>query len=260
MKTKDFTNYDYDLKFIEKHMDAKTAPKENLITSHVWNYQDLQSLALILFRKDQLKLNSQIVNLRVNSSHTKTETVQVKWAYAYSEDILNLETKVTQTGPDTYDISVTVQNPDSSSLFSNSTSKSEYQNVKFVPNQNKNLVCIDNGETIFTREHFWSENDLYLFNEDGSCFEIVKTSDLVEKGEDDSASNSAYVKTTMPGVVVKVNVNAGDSVKKGDVILILEAMKMENMMKATRDGVVEEVFVKMNQFIEAGTNLMKFKE
>ena len=47
----------------------------------------------------------------------------------------------------------------------------------------------------------------------------------------------------MPGTLIKVNVKAGDSVKKGDVLCILEAMKMENEVCAPSDGVVASVNV-----------------
>ena len=42
--------------------------------------------------------------------------------------------------------------------------------------------------------------------------------------------------------------------------MILEAMKMENMIKANKDGIVEEVLVRTDQFVEAGTTMVKFVE
>lgn len=47
----------------------------------------------------------------------------------------------------------------------------------------------------------------------------------------------------MPGTIVKVNVTAGQAVKKGDVLVVLEAMKMENDIMAPQDGVVASVNV-----------------
>ena len=54
-------------------------------------------------------------------------------------------------------------------------------------------------------------------------------------------SGATSVKAPMPGTILKVNVSAGDSVKKGDVLCVLEAMKMENDICAPADGVVASV-------------------
>ena len=56
-----------------------------------------------------------------------------------------------------------------------------------------------------------------------------------------ATSGAVAVKAPMPGNIIKVNVKAGDSVKKGDVLCILEAMKMENEICAPADGVVAGV-------------------
>lgn len=55
-----------------------------------------------------------------------------------------------------------------------------------------------------------------------------------------SGSGTA-VKAPMPGTILKVNVTAGQSVKAGDIMFILEAMKMENEMVAPTDGTVSQV-------------------
>jgi len=56
-------------------------------------------------------------------------------------------------------------------------------------------------------------------------------------------TGSVVVKAPMPGNIMKVNVKAGDAVKKGDVLCILEAMKMENEIFAPVDGTVASVDV-----------------
>lgn len=57
-------------------------------------------------------------------------------------------------------------------------------------------------------------------------------------------TGSVVIKAPMPGNIIKIGVNAGDSVKKGAVLCILEAMKMENEIMAPQDGVVVSVNVK----------------
>ena len=55
------------------------------------------------------------------------------------------------------------------------------------------------------------------------------------------AQGAVKVNAPMPGKILKVNVNAGTAVKKGDVLLVLEAMKMENEICAPQDGTVATV-------------------
>ena len=56
----------------------------------------------------------------------------------------------------------------------------------------------------------------------------------------------------MPGKILAIKANVGQTVKKGDVILILEAMKMENEIVATDDGAVASINVTAGQTVEAG--------
>lgn len=63
----------------------------------------------------------------------------------------------------------------------------------------------------------------------------------------------------MPGTVLSVNVTAGQSVKKGDVLCVLEAMKMENEIYAPRDGSVASVNVSKGESVESGKILVVLK-
>ena len=60
----------------------------------------------------------------------------------------------------------------------------------------------------------------------------------------------------MPGTILNVNVNVGDTVKKGQVLLILEAMKMENEIVAPNDGKVVSVHVSKGASVNAGDALV----
>jgi len=58
------------------------------------------------------------------------------------------------------------------------------------------------------------------------------------------------VKAPMPGLVLRVMVKEGDTIKTGDALLVLEAMKMENIIKATGEGVVKKVVAQIKQAVE----------
>ncbi len=71
-----------------------------------------------------------------------------------------------------------------------------------------------------------------------------------------SSAPAGTVKAPMPGTVTRILVGAGDEVSVGSVLLIIEAMKMENEIKATAAGRVEKVLVHMGDNVGAGSSLL----
>lgn len=64
----------------------------------------------------------------------------------------------------------------------------------------------------------------------------------------------------LPGKVVRVNANPGIEVKRGDLLLVIEAMKMENEILSTRDGKIKEVFVKAGDTVDTNAKLLVFED
>ena len=106
----------------------------------------------------------------------------------------------------------------------------------------------------------------YKVTVNGNVYEI--TLEVIDKNEIKTAPAAAPVATPaatpaggkeitapMPGTILKVNVKAGDTVKSGDVLMILEAMKMENEIMAPADGVVASVNVSAGASVEGGAVL-----
>ena len=84
----------------------------------------------------------------------------------------------------------------------------------------------------------------------------IKVEDEREKrlraaGGGDVAEGSEYhLKAPMPGLVVAIPVEEGQEIKKGQVLLILESMKMQNELKSPRDGIVSRIKVKAGESVE----------
>ena len=64
------------------------------------------------------------------------------------------------------------------------------------------------------------------------------------------------VKSPMPGNILKINVTLGQKVKEGDVLIVLEAMKMENEIVAPKAGSVAQIAVSKGQVVETGSPLV----
>lgn len=72
--------------------------------------------------------------------------------------------------------------------------------------------------------------------------------------------NPNAITAPMPGSIIQVMVNAGDEVKENDVILILEAMKMENEICAPKAGKIKSIFVTEGQAVSADAQLFEMED
>ena len=66
------------------------------------------------------------------------------------------------------------------------------------------------------------------------------------------------IKAPMPGLVLNISVVEGQEIKKGDNLLILEAMKMENMLKSVTEGVVKKIYISKGDKVEKNQVLIEF--
>ncbi len=73
-----------------------------------------------------------------------------------------------------------------------------------------------------------------------------------------SGARVNLVRAPMPGLIIALMVKDGDAVKAGDTLLVLEAMKMENIIKAPGDAVVQSVKVTMGEGVEKNQVLIEF--
>ncbi len=89
----------------------------------------------------------------------------------------------------------------------------------------------------------------------------VKVEDEREKrlatgGESSVTGGEFHLKAPMPGLVVAVLIDEGQEVRKGEVLIILESMKMQNELKAPRDGIMGRVRVKAGESVEQRQTLL----
>ncbi len=110
----------------------------------------------------------------------------------------------------------------------------------------------------------WAEpqNGTYLVAVDGQTFEVRvedERSRLVKKlgGAEGAAEGIILLKAPMPGLVVRVEVQENDRVTKGQGLVVVEAMKMENEIKAPADGTVKSIKVAPGRAIEKNAVLLE---
>lgn len=76
----------------------------------------------------------------------------------------------------------------------------------------------------------------------------------------DEDSGPFEVNAPMPGLVVRLHVQVGDHIHKGQRLVTIEAMKMENEIKSSGEGLVEQVFVAEQKVVEKGARLLRLSK
>ena len=84
---------------------------------------------------------------------------------------------------------------------------------------------------------------------------VEKSAPVASAPQVAAKEGNVAVSAPMPGKILAVKAKEGDSVKAGDVLLVLEAMKMENDIVAPQDGVVASINVKVGDSVESGAKL-----
>jgi 3-methylcrotonyl-CoA carboxylase alpha subunit len=115
--------------------------------------------------------------------------------------------------------------------------------IAWVSENKDGIIYINFGAIQFTIKR----SDLLSGHQD---FEPEATADLAHSGD---------MKAPMPGRIVSIKVQSGDEVKKGDLMLILESMKMENNILSPIDGIVENVLVRQGEMVDPNTRLVHFR-
>jgi acetyl-CoA carboxylase biotin carboxylase subunit len=133
-------------------------------------------------------------------------------------------------------------------------------NVLELAENSVRLGIDDEDYMVYFAQDQQSEIDLWY---QGQKFHLVDSGLLNNQDFYESTHDSAstdVLKSPMPGKVIKVLSEVGGEVKKGDVLLIVEAMKMENNLIAPRDGKVESVNVKEGEMVDGNKVLLSLEK
>lgn len=130
--------------------------------------------------------------------------------------------------------------------------KNTYHIIKDNESYNLEVLKINPTEKLF----FVKVNGIkYKFNVKDKYDELLHS-----LGMDNLLSTKiSDLKAPMPGLVLDVSVSSGQSVSKGDALLILEAMKMENVIKSPTDGVIKSISVNKGEIVEKNQLILNFE-
>lgn len=125
-----------------------------------------------------------------------------------------------------------------------------------VANRYLQSAHFDDGTQLLVAHHRDGVRHEISFGHRSVTLELHDPLAMRRKRTEETSSGSASVTAMMPGRVVKILVVEGQEVKKGDGLVILEAMKMENEIRAPRDGHVAGISVTAGVTVERGAELV----
>ena len=147
-----------------------------------------------------------------------------------------------------------------------SFSQEEVKNLDFVERAANNYHILKENQSFDVHVVASDFNQKrYTIQVNGNHYEVTISNSLdmliSELGlEANSSQKANNVKAPMPGLIVSIDVNAGQEVSEGEGILVLEAMKMENTLLAPKDGIVKAIMVKAGDKVEKSELLIEMEE
>lgn len=140
----------------------------------------------------------------------------------------------------------------------------ESDNITLNDSDVNNQIILDNNKAkLVSVKEVNHELKRYQIQIDGRTYQ-VQISDAVDQQilkmnlKSKKSNKLKELRAPMPGQVRQVNVQVGDEVDSGDSLFILEAMKMENVLKSPVNGIVSELFVKPGESVEKNQILLSF--
>ncbi|NMD37808.1 MAG: acetyl-CoA carboxylase biotin carboxyl carrier protein subunit [Christensenellaceae bacterium] len=115
-------------------------------------------------------------------------------------------------------------------------------------NGNKYLVEIDNFSAKILKKTNESFETLDIDNKE---YAYVPDFDFTEE-----ENSTSIIKATLPGTVIEIDVSVGTKVKKGEKLMVLESMKMENVLTAPHDCLIEEILVSIGSYVTKEQDLV----
>ncbi|MFH2096307.1 MAG: biotin/lipoyl-containing protein, partial [Bacteroidota bacterium] len=150
------------------------------------------------------------------------------------------------------------------------TGEKSYRFMVGAENYEASIIYIENDEIDYTigNDSFFAkltrEGNGHSIAINGKKFMLERYDILSEESQagdgDTAGAGDNMIKSPMPGKVFKIHVQEGDKVAKGDALIVVEAMKMENSIASSKEAVVKKVNVSLGDMVEITTVLVELEE
>lgn len=128
------------------------------------------------------------------------------------------------------------------------------------PNPNLHSLRLEDGTQFLIIHHRTGARHELAFGDASVHLEVHDPLAMKRRrNQDDLAGDSDVVKAVMPGRVVRILVEPGQEIRKGQGLLVIEAMKMENEISSPRDGKIAAIHVDAGRTVEGGAELVSIE-
>ena len=133
--------------------------------------------------------------------------------------------------------------------------------VEFIQYDNRQMKVMLNGrtETVYCSVNDEQKTIVNFHGLNFTCFRTDQLNDTLDYACKEQVNDKSRLVSPMPGKVVKINVKEGDGVKEGTIMMVVEAMKMENNIVATGTAKVKRVFVEEGQMVDNKLQLLELE-
>ena len=133
--------------------------------------------------------------------------------------------------------------------------------VEFIQYDNKQLKIMLNGrtETVYCSVNDEQKTIVNFHGLNFSCFRTDQLNDTMDYSCKETVNDKSRLVSPMPGKVVKINVKEGDMVKEGTIMMVVEAMKMENNIVAAGTAKVKKILVAEGQMVDNKMQLIELE-
>lgn len=147
---------------------------------------------------------------------------------------------------------LSLSNDDINSLDAIKTSDTKYHILRGGKSYNAEIIDRKFSEKFYKVK---VNNNTYSINITNSLDQLIKDLGF----EIGNAKKIDKITAPMPGLILEMTVSVGDEVKENDPLLILEAMKMENVITSPRDGIIKSISAKKGDAVDKNQLLVEFE-
>ena len=133
--------------------------------------------------------------------------------------------------------------------------------VEFIQYDNKQLKIMLNGrtETVYCSVNDEQKTIVNFHGLNFTCYRTDQLNDTMDYSSKETVNDRSRLVSPMPGKVVKINVKEGDEVKEGTIMMVVEAMKMENNIVAAGKAKVKRILVAENDMVDNKMQLIELE-